>query len=54
MLGPLHLDLLGLIVDVYGANRTEPVQVLITANPAGGLLGQLLCGVGGTPTPPVP
>ena len=51
MLGPLHLDVLGLIVDVYGANRNEPVQVLITANPAGGLLGQLLCGVGGTPTP---
>ena len=54
MLGPLHLDLLGLIVDVYGANRNDPVQVLITANPAGGLLGQLLCGVGGTPTPTVP
>ena len=54
MLGPLHLDVLGLIVDVYGANRSEPVQVLITANPAGGLLGQLLCGVGGTPTPTVP
>lgn len=50
MLGPLHLDVLGLIIDVYGKNRNDPVQVLITANPAGGLLGQLLCGVGGTPT----
>jgi hypothetical protein len=51
MLGPLHLDLLGLIVDVFGETRADPVQVLITANPAGGLLGELLCGVGGTPTP---
>jgi hypothetical protein len=50
MLGPLHLDVLGLIIDVYGANRNQPVQVLITANPAGGLLGQLLCGVAGDPT----
>jgi hypothetical protein len=54
MLGPLHLDVLGLIIDVYGANRNSPVQVLITANPAGGLLGQLLCGVAGDPIPGLP
>jgi hypothetical protein len=54
MLGPLHLDLLGLIVDVYGETRADPVHVLVTANPAGGVLGELLCGVGGTPTAPTP
>ncbi len=39
VLGPLHLDLLGLVVDL---NR---VVLDITAGPAGGLLGQLLCAV---------
>jgi hypothetical protein len=39
VLGPLHLDLLGLVVDL---NR---VVLNITAVPAGGLLGQLLCSV---------
>jgi hypothetical protein len=43
ILGPLHLDLLGLIVDLYGPSRTEPVEVLVTADPNGGLLGSLLC-----------
>jgi len=39
VLGPLHLDLLGLVIDL---NR---VVLDITAVPAGGLLGQLLCSV---------
>jgi hypothetical protein len=43
LLGPLHLDLLGLIVDLYGERRTDPVRVHITADPNGGLLGSLLC-----------
>jgi hypothetical protein len=46
VLGPLHLDLLGLVVDL---NR---VHLTITANPAGGVLGQLLCGVANTTLPP--
>jgi hypothetical protein len=47
MLGPLHLELLGLIVDLF------PVHLRITADPEGGLLGQLLCGLaGGVPPPP--
>jgi hypothetical protein len=45
VLGPLHLDLLGLVVDL---NR---VHLTITANPAGGVLGRLLCGVANTPLP---
>jgi hypothetical protein len=48
VLGPLHLDLLGLVVDL---NR---VHLSITGNPAGGILGRLLCGLSNTPTPPVP
>jgi len=48
MLGPIHLDLLGLVVD------TSEICLNITADPAGGLLGDLLCGIanllnGGTP-----
>ena len=39
VLGPLHLDLLGLVVDL---NR---VVLDITAVPGGGLLGDLLCAV---------
>jgi hypothetical protein len=48
VLGPLHLDLLGLVVDL---NR---VHLTITGNPAGGVLGRLLCGVANTTLPPVP
>ena len=42
-LGPLHLNLLGLIVDL---NR---VHLTITADSEGGILGQLLCGLAGGP-----
>jgi len=42
-IGPLNLDLLGLIVDLYGATRTQPVRVVATADPNGGVLGSTLC-----------
>jgi hypothetical protein len=45
VLGPLHLDLLGLIVDL---NR---VHLTITANPAGGVLGRLLCSLNNATLP---
>src|SRR3954451_2857617 len=48
VLGPLHLDLLGLVIAL---NR---VHLSITANPAGGILGRLLCGVANTTLPAVP
>ena len=41
-LGPLHLELLGLIIDL------NQIVLTITADPAGGLLGQLLCALAGT------
>ena len=47
VLGPLHLDLLGLVVDLYGKTHRDPVIVRINAQPNKGLLGQLLCGLAG-------
>lgn len=47
VLGPLNLDLLGLVVDLYGKTHSQPVVVTINAQPNRGLLGQLLCGVAG-------
>ncbi len=47
VLGPLHLDLLGLVVDLYGPNPQAPVVVTINADSSKGLLGQLLCGLAG-------
>jgi len=47
VLGPLHLDLLGLVVNLYGKTRSNPVIVTINAQPDKGLLGQLLCGLAG-------
>jgi hypothetical protein len=45
ILGPLHVDLLGLVVDL---NR---VHLTITATPGGGILGNLFCGLANTPVP---
>jgi hypothetical protein len=47
ILGPLHLDLLGLVVDLYGQTIRDPVQVRITGEPGHGLLGDLLCSLAG-------
>jgi hypothetical protein len=47
VLGPLHLDLLGLVVDLYGKTHSNPVVVTINAQPSHGLLGQILCGAAG-------
>jgi hypothetical protein len=48
-LGPLDLSLLGLVVHL------DQVHLDIDADPTGGLLGQLLCGLaGGVPPTPAP
>lgn len=47
VLGPLHLNLLGLVVDLYGQTTSNPVVVTINSVPSQGLLGQLLCGLAG-------
>jgi hypothetical protein len=45
VLGPLHLTLLGLVVDL------NQVHLTITAEPAGGVLGSLFCGLANTKIP---
>jgi hypothetical protein len=50
-LGPLELNVLGLLVELYGANRRAPVRVTITAFRGGGVLGDLFCGLAGTTLP---
>src|SRR3954451_21948436 len=47
ILGPLHLNLLGLNVDLYGKTKSDPVVVTINALPDKGLLGQVLCSLAG-------
>jgi hypothetical protein len=44
LLGPLHLELLGLIVDL------NQIHLQITADPNGGILGSLLCSIAPPPT----
>lgn len=42
-LGPINLNLLELMVDLYGPTAKSPVTVTITADPNGGVLGKLFC-----------
>jgi hypothetical protein len=51
VLGPLDLNLLGLVVLLYGENRRAPVTLTITAFPGQGALGDLFCSLAGGPTP---
>lgn len=53
LLGPLELNVLGLLVELYGPTRNDPVRVTITAFRGGGVLGDLFCGLAGAPLPPV-
>jgi hypothetical protein len=51
VLGPLDLNLLGLVVELYGENRRAPVTLTITAFPGQGALGDLFCQLAGGPRP---
>jgi hypothetical protein len=51
LLGPLDLNLLGLVVELYGENRRAPVTLTITAFPGQGALGDLFCTLAGGPRP---
>ncbi len=53
-IGPLELDLLGLAVDLYGADKETPVHIDADADPNGGVIGEALCQVSGGPTEPTP
>lgn len=48
-IGPLRLDLLGLVVDLYGATKKSPVHVDADADPNGGAVGAALCEVSSGP-----
>jgi hypothetical protein len=48
-IGPLQLDLLGLVVDLYGATKKSPVHVDADADPNGGAVGAALCQVSSGP-----
>ena len=49
ILGPLDLNLLGLVVELYGENRRSPITLSITSFPGQGVLGDLFCGLSGGP-----
>jgi hypothetical protein len=51
VLGPLHLDLIGLNVDLYGRTMRDPVVVTIHGLPGHGQLGDRLCELAGGPQP---
>ena len=42
VLGPLHLNLLGLVVDL------NQIHLMLNADPNGGVLGSLFCGLANT------
>jgi hypothetical protein len=50
VLGPLDLNLLGLIVELYGPARNAPVTLVITSQPGRGVLGDLFCQLSGGPS----
>ena len=50
-LGPLELNVLGLLIELFGETRGDPVTLTITAFRGQGLLGDLLCSVASTPLP---
>jgi hypothetical protein len=49
ILGPLDLNLLGLVVELFGPNRNAPITLTITSFPGQGVLGDLFCGLSGGP-----
>jgi hypothetical protein len=51
ILGPLDLNLLGLVVELYGENRQSPITLTITSFPGQGVLGDLFCSLSGGPQP---
>jgi hypothetical protein len=51
ILGPLDLNLLGLVVELFGPNRNAPITLTITSFPGQGVLGDLFCSLSGGPRP---
>jgi hypothetical protein len=53
-LGPLELNVLGLLVELFGETRGDPVTITITAFRGHGILGDLFCSLAGGTLPPLP
>jgi hypothetical protein len=53
-LGPLELNVLGLLIELFGERRRDPVTITITAFRGHGLLGDLFCSLAGGTLPPLP
>jgi hypothetical protein len=49
VIGPIHIDLIGLIVDLYGPTKNDPVTAIVTADPNRGVLGEKFCELAGGP-----
>ena len=49
VLGPLDLNLLGLVVELFGETPQSPITLVITAFPGQGALGDLFCQLSGGP-----
>lgn len=48
VLGPVDINLLGLRIQLFGADEDEPIEIRISARPGpGNLLGNLLCAIVG-------
>jgi hypothetical protein len=47
LLGPLDLDLMGLVVELYGATEGDPIRVNVVADRNGGQLGASFCQLSG-------
>jgi hypothetical protein len=50
VIGPVHIDLIGLLVDLYGKTKKDPVSAVVTADPNNGILGERFCELAGGPT----
>jgi hypothetical protein len=47
VLGPVHVNLIGLVVDLFGATKQDPITAVVTADPTKGVLGAKFCELAG-------
>lgn len=47
VLGPVHVNLIGLIVDLFGPTKKDPITAVVTADPNRGVLGAKFCELAG-------
>ncbi len=47
VIGPVNVDLIGLLVDLYGKTKKDPITAIVTADPSRGILGERFCELAG-------